>query len=122
LEDKVDAGARIDPECKDSIGATRAVVNKMKTQNVALVDKRTGEIIKSSTEKLITAPLYFSASLFALFVVAVLLYAFWMRDDETHFFKSIQKTLREIRIKIIGGKREGKSAPSTELKKSGYSL
>jgi hypothetical protein len=124
LEDAVDGGNRMDQACKDSVGATRAVLNKMKTQNVALVDKRTGAVIRS-TAKLLSAPIYFSVSLLVLFVVAILLYAFWMRDDETHFFKSVQKTLRDLRMRMG---RKNKPVPpaagkqySTELK-SGYSL
>lgn len=129
LEDKVDANARIDPECKDSIGATRAVVNKMKTQNVALVDKRTGAIIKS-TANFISTPVYISVWVAGLVVVGILLYAFWMRDDETNFLKSIQKTLRDMRMKLLGKRNRERlqgahASPSTELKSSpgsGYSL
>jgi hypothetical protein len=115
LEEKIDAGAGLGDECKDSISATRAVVSKMKTQNVALVDKRTGAIIRSTASAL-AAPLYLSIYVLVIGSLALLLYAFWARDDETSFFKSITRTFRELRVRLRGGRQSRISQKPEALK------
>ena len=109
LEEKANANSPLGEDCKDSMSATRAVLAKMKTQNIALVDRRTGEIIRSSAS-LMAAPLYVSAYVIVLGMLALMLYAFWVRDDETSFFKSVTRTLRELGIRA----RRGRSTQSIQ--------
>ena len=120
LEEQSDAGQHIDGECKDSITATRAIVTRMKTQHMSLIDKRTGNVIRTA-EGLFATTVYAGAYLAVLVVLAIVLYAFWVRDDETGFVKSIQRTIRELRL--MGGKRRLPGKVSTmEMKGSnGYS-
>ena len=100
--------------CSQSVIATRAILSRMKTQNVALVNRRTGEIIRSTVNVVSTS---FYVTIYAVLIVglAVLLYSLWMRDDETSFLKSFQKTLREL--KVTTSKK-----PQTMEMKSNYSL
>jgi hypothetical protein len=109
LEDKADAGSPLGDDCKDSIAATRAVLTKMKTQNMAIVDKRTGQIIKSSSS-VFTTPIFVTGYVLVLLLLAIVLYAFWVRDDETSFFKSVRKLFREIKIKLTH-KRPPRATP-----------
>jgi len=119
LEDKLDAGSAMGDDCKDSLAATRAIVAKMKTQILAIVDKRTGALIKSPTSAL-AAPLFFGAYAIVIAVLGLLLYAFWVRDDETSFFKSITRTFRELRVKMKGGPKQQREPMKTVELKSNY--
>jgi hypothetical protein len=114
LEDELERGSDIDTECRHSIGATRSVLNKMKTQSVTLVDRRTGEVI-SSPSGLVSRTIHIGVYLACFSFMAILLYAVWVRDDETSVMKSIQRTLREIRL--FGTKDRNPARVSTmELK------
>jgi hypothetical protein len=120
LEEKADSNSPLGYDCKDSISATRAILAKMKTQNIALVDRRTGEIIRS-TASMIAAPLYASAYVAVLGILALMLYAFWVRDDETSFFKSVTRTLRELGIRARRSRsmtksQKGETFKTVELK------
>jgi hypothetical protein len=120
LEDKLDAGENLGDDCKDSLSATRAVVTKMKTQSVAIVDKRTGAIIRSPGSAL-AIPLYISAVVILIGALGLLLYAFWVRDDETSFFKSVTRTFRELRLRMKGrGKSQQHEPIKTVELKSNY--
>ena len=118
LEEELERGSDIGTECRHSIGATREVLNKMKTQSVALVDRKTGEVIRSSAG-LVSRTLHVGLYAIGLGILAILLYAVWVRDDETSVLKSIQRTLREIRL-FGPTKRSGPNRVSTmELKDGG---
>lgn len=116
LEDQLDKGFPMDTECRDSVGATRSVLNKMKTQNVALVNRRTGEIIRGPLSYVSTS-IYIGLYCLGFFILGVLLYSFWVRDDETGLLKSIQKTLRELRV---AGRSKGPMRVSTMEMKDGF--
>lgn len=119
LEEKLDAGDPLGEDCKDSLSATRAVVTKMKTQTMSIVDKRTGEIIRSPGSALIV-PLYIGAVGITIAALALLLYAFWVRDDETSFIKSITRTFRELRVRMKGRKPTTAEPLKTVELKSNY--
>lgn len=113
LEDKAEAKTPMGEDCKDAIAATRAVIAKIKTQNLAIVDKRTGAIIKAPGSVL-AVPLFFGAYAVLIAVIGILLYAFWVRDDETSFFKSITRTFRELRMGVMG--RRSRAATTEPVK------
>jgi hypothetical protein len=71
----------------------------MKTQSVSLVDKRTGDVIRSPAS-ILAAPVYVTGYLLFAAVLALALYALWARDDETGFLKSFQRTFRGVRSSI----------------------
>jgi hypothetical protein len=116
LEDQLDKGSPMDTECRDSVGATRSVLIKMKTQNVALVNRRTGEIIRGPLSY-VSQSIYIGLYCLGFFILGVLLYSFWVRDDETGLLKSIQKTLRELRV---AGRSKGQMRVSTMEMKDGF--
>ena len=99
LEEQASMKAQLSADCWDSVVATRAVLSKMKTQSVTLVDKRTGDIIRSPAS-LLVAPFYFTGYLIFAGALGLVLYALWARDDETGFFKSFQRTFRGVRSSI----------------------
>ena len=104
-------------DCKDAITATRAVIAKMKTQNLAIVDKRTGAIIRAPTSAFV-APLFYGAYAVLIAVLGLILYAFWVRDDETSFIKSITRTFRELRMRMRKGPRNSGTAQQREPMKT----
>ena len=85
-----------DDDCREAVGTTRAILNKIKTQNVALVDRRTGEVIRS-TAAFVSTSLQVGLVIAIVGVVGLLLFAIWTRDDETSIVKSLQRTLRSIK-------------------------
>jgi len=113
-------------ECKNAVVATRSVVNKMKIQNVALVDRKTGEVIRS-TAAFVSRSIEVGVILAVVGVVALILFAVWTRDDETSIIKSIQRTFRSIKGSIFGSSGPNDQHPSRtqvmEMKgSSGFTL
>ena len=101
--------------CVESVFATRQILDRMKTHNFALVNKRTGQILKSSLS-VVSATVYFMLYAVVLFLIAAVIYAFWSRDDETSMVKSLQRTFRELKIK------SKKISPHAMEMKSNYSI
>lgn len=83
-------------DCREALGTTRAILNKIKTQNVALVDRRTGEVIRS-TAAFVSTSLQVGLIVAIVGVIGLVLFAIWTRDDETSIVKSLQRTLRSIK-------------------------
>lgn len=105
-------------ECMEAVIATKQILAKMSTGNVALVNKRTGEILKS-TYNVVSSTMYFAMYALVILIVVVLLYALWMRDDETSIVKSLQRTLRELKM---GAKRRKASLHTNMEMKANRSL
>ena len=99
LEEQANMKVQLGSDCWDSVSATRAILSKMKTQSVSLVDKRTGDVIRSPAS-ILAAPVYVTGYLLFAAVLALALYALWARDDETGFLKSFQRTFRGVRSSI----------------------
>ncbi len=81
--------------CSDSMVATRSIISRMKHQDMALVDRRTGRILKS-TAVIVSRTVYIVLIISVLLIVGMLLYGIWSRDDETSVLKSIQYTARNM--------------------------
>ena len=102
-------------DCIDSLTTTRQLINRMNTQHVAIVDRRTGEIIKS-TAAFVSTSVYVAMYVGIVALVAILLYAVWVRDDETSVIKSLQRTVRNLKRYVSGQKRQPIRSHVMEMK------
>lgn len=114
-------------DCREALGTTRAILNRIKTQNVALVDRRTGEVIRS-TAAFVSTSLQVGLIIAIVAIIGLVLFAIWTRDDETSIVKSLQRTLRSIKgvFKTSSAQSNPSKTQVMEMKGgntgSGYSL
>lgn len=105
-----DSTKHLSSACADSIVTTRRIISRLKSQDIALVDRKTGRILKS-TAVFVSTSLYIVLMVGGLVILSMMLYGIWSRDDETSVAKSVQRTFRNVSGWVKTG-----SVPSTDPK------